>query len=93
MVSDSESKTILDHIAVVVEDLDQGEAFYQSLGLEFDQEREVVPSQGVATSFAPKSYSRLWPMRGRFMILLRSEVREFITSLSKYLIFMPSVRS
>jgi methylmalonyl-CoA/ethylmalonyl-CoA epimerase len=53
VVSDSESKTILDHIAVVVEDLDQGEAFYQSLGLEFDQEREVVPSQGVATSFAP----------------------------------------
>jgi methylmalonyl-CoA/ethylmalonyl-CoA epimerase len=52
-MSSSEEKTILDHIAVAVEDLDQSESFYQSLGLEFEGEREIVPSQGVMTSFAP----------------------------------------
>lgn len=42
----------LDHIAIVVEDLDSSEIFYESLGLKFNSKREVVESEGVVTSFA-----------------------------------------
>lgn len=43
----------LDHVAVVVKDLDQAIAIYEDLGLNFLPEREVVEKQGVTTAFAP----------------------------------------
>jgi methylmalonyl-CoA/ethylmalonyl-CoA epimerase len=42
----------LDHVAVVVEDLDQAIKVYEDIGLEFSEEREIVESQGVMTAFA-----------------------------------------
>jgi methylmalonyl-CoA epimerase len=43
----------LDHVAIVVEDLDKSQKIYEDLGLAFDDKREVVESQGVMTAFAP----------------------------------------
>ena len=42
----------LDHVAVVVENLDDAIKVYEDIGLEFSDEREVVESQGVMTAFA-----------------------------------------
>ena len=42
----------LDHIAVVVENIEQSQKIYEDLGLAFEKEREVVESQGVMTAFA-----------------------------------------
>jgi len=42
----------LDHVAVVVEDLDSAQKIYEDIGLSFSGEREVVASQGVITAFA-----------------------------------------
>ena len=42
----------LDHVAVVVGDIDQAISIYQDLGLEFSPEREIIESQGVQTAFA-----------------------------------------
>ncbi len=41
----------LDHVAIAVNDLDEGEKIYQDLGLVFNK-REVVEDQQVETSFA-----------------------------------------
>lgn len=43
----------LDHVAVVVRDMDQAISVYEDIGLKFSDEREVVESQGVLTAFAP----------------------------------------
>ena len=43
---------ILDHVAIAVEDLEQSVKTYESLGIHFEKEREVVESQGVITAFA-----------------------------------------
>ncbi len=43
----------LDHVAVAVTDLDAAQAFYKSLGLVFEDKREIVASEGVITAFAP----------------------------------------
>lgn len=42
----------LDHIAIVVEDLDKGQKVYEALGFSFSPHREIVSSQGVETAFA-----------------------------------------
>jgi methylmalonyl-CoA/ethylmalonyl-CoA epimerase len=42
----------LDHVAVVVKDLDQAIQIYEDLGLTFSAEREVVKEQAVQTAFA-----------------------------------------
>lgn len=42
----------LDHVAIAVDDLDKSQKIYESLGLEFDDHREVVESQSVETAFA-----------------------------------------
>ncbi len=42
----------LDHVAVVVKDLDAAIQVYEDLGLDFGEKREVVPEQGVTTAFA-----------------------------------------
>ena len=41
----------LDHVAIAVNDLDEGEKIYQDLGLVFNK-REIVEDQKVETSFA-----------------------------------------
>ena len=43
---------ILDHVAIAVDDLEKAVKTYESLGLQFQEEREVVESQGVVTAFA-----------------------------------------
>ena len=43
---------ILDHVAIAVDDLEKAVKTYESLGLQFKEEREVVESQGVVTAFA-----------------------------------------
>jgi methylmalonyl-CoA/ethylmalonyl-CoA epimerase len=42
----------LDHVAVVVKDLDAAISIYQDLGLEFSSEREILKEQSVQTAFA-----------------------------------------
>jgi len=42
----------LDHVAVVVRDLDQAIQIYEDLGLEFSPKREIVKEQAVQTVFA-----------------------------------------
>jgi methylmalonyl-CoA/ethylmalonyl-CoA epimerase len=42
----------LDHVAVVVKDLDAAITIYEDLGLTFSTQREVVKEQGVTTAFA-----------------------------------------
>lgn len=42
----------LDHVAVVVENIEESIKVYEDLGLEFEPDREVVESQGVTTAFA-----------------------------------------
>ena len=46
-------KTTLDHIAIAVKDIEKSVKFYESLGLQFSEHREVVESQKVKTAFAP----------------------------------------
>ena len=43
---------ILDHVAIAVDDLEKAVKTYESLGIQFKEEREVVESQGVVTAFA-----------------------------------------
>lgn len=42
----------LDHIAIAVENLEASIEIYESLGLEFADEREIVASEKVKTAFA-----------------------------------------
>lgn len=42
----------LDHVAVSVENLEQSIKIYETLGLKFDDKREVVKEQAVTTAFA-----------------------------------------
>lgn len=44
---------VLDHVAIAVKDLDQAVQVWENLGLEFEEEREIVEEQGVVTAFAP----------------------------------------
>jgi methylmalonyl-CoA epimerase len=44
---------LLDHVAVVVKDLDVGIERWENIGLKFSDEREVVETQGVTVAFAP----------------------------------------
>lgn len=43
----------LDHVAIVVEDLEKATRIYEDMGINFLPEREVVEDQGVKTAFAP----------------------------------------
>jgi methylmalonyl-CoA epimerase len=43
---------VLDHVAIAVKDLDSAVQVWENLGLEFEDEREVVEEQGVVTAFA-----------------------------------------
>lgn len=42
----------LDHVAVAFEDLEKGKQIYQDFGLCFDDETEIIESQGVEVAFA-----------------------------------------
>ncbi len=42
----------LDHVALAVNDLEKSVNVWESLGLHFSKEREIVPSQKVITAFA-----------------------------------------
>lgn len=42
----------LDHIAIAVENLEASVKIYETLGLKFDEKREVVKDQAVTTAFA-----------------------------------------
>lgn len=42
----------LDHVAIAVSNLDRAQKVWEDLGLTFNPEREVVPSQQVTTAFA-----------------------------------------
>lgn len=54
------SQLVLDHVAVVVKDLEASVLFYQNLGLHFSDLREEVRDQKVLTAFAPlDSHSHL----------------------------------
>lgn len=44
---------VLDHVAIAVKDLEESVAVWESLGLKFADEREVVAEQEVKTAFAP----------------------------------------
>lgn len=46
-------KTHLDHIAIAVKDIEKSVKTFETLGLKFSAQREVVESQGVKTAFAP----------------------------------------
>ena len=50
--------TVLDHIGIAVESIDDGLAIYEALGLEVEA-IEVVPEQGVRVAFVPVGDSRL----------------------------------
>jgi methylmalonyl-CoA epimerase len=43
---------VLDHVAIAVNKIDEAVLFWESLGLKFSEQREVVPSQKVITAFA-----------------------------------------
>ena len=43
---------VLDHVAIAVKDLDGAVQVWENLGLQFEEEREVVEEQGVITAFA-----------------------------------------
>lgn len=43
---------VLDHIAIATDNLEESVVLYESLGLHFSKEREVVESQKVKTAFA-----------------------------------------
>ncbi len=45
--------SVLDHIAVAVNNLDQAQKVYEDLGFSFSPEREIVESQKVITAFCP----------------------------------------
>lgn len=44
---------VLDHVAIAVKDLEESVRTWESLGLKFSGEREVVEEQKVKTAFAP----------------------------------------
>jgi len=44
---------LLDHVAVVVKNLDSAKKIWEGIGLQFSSEEEIVESQGVTTAFAP----------------------------------------
>jgi len=46
------SDSVLDHIAIAVNNIDQSVKIYEDLGLHFSPEREVVVEQAVTTAFA-----------------------------------------
>lgn len=50
--------TVLDHVGIAVESIDDGLAIYEALGLEVEA-IEVVPEQGVRVAFLPVGDSRL----------------------------------
>jgi methylmalonyl-CoA/ethylmalonyl-CoA epimerase len=50
--------TVLDHIGIAVESIDDSLGIYQALGLEVE-DVEVVPEQGVRVAFLPVGDSRL----------------------------------
>jgi methylmalonyl-CoA/ethylmalonyl-CoA epimerase len=50
--------TVLDHIGIAVESIDDGLDIYEALGLEAEAV-EVVPEQGVRVAFLPVGDSRL----------------------------------
>ena len=50
--------TVLDHIGIAVESIDDGLGIYEALGLEVEA-IEVVPEQGVRVAFLPVGDSRL----------------------------------
>jgi len=50
--------TVLDHIGIAVESIDDGLGIYEALGLEVEA-IEVVPEQGVRVAFVPVGDSRL----------------------------------
>ena len=50
--------TVLDHIGIAVESIDDGLDIYEALGLEAEA-IEVVPEQGVRVAFLPVGDSRL----------------------------------
>ncbi len=50
--------TVLDHIGIAVESIDDGLDIYEALGLEVEA-IEVVPEQGVRVAFLPVGDSRL----------------------------------
>ncbi len=50
--------TVLDHIGIAVESIDDSLAIYRALGLEVE-DVEVVPEQGVRVAFLPVGESRL----------------------------------
>jgi methylmalonyl-CoA epimerase len=43
---------LLDHVAIAVKNIDHSLKIYEDLGLQFEEKREVVESQGVKTAFA-----------------------------------------
>jgi methylmalonyl-CoA epimerase len=43
---------LLDHVAIAVTDLEKAVTIYEAMGLTFEEEREIVESQGVRTAFA-----------------------------------------
>lgn len=43
----------LDHVAIAVENIEESVSLYSNLGLEFNEEREIVESQKVKTAFCP----------------------------------------
>lgn len=49
--------SVLDHIAIVVNSLDESQKVYEDMGFTFKPEREVVESQGVTTAFARVDHS------------------------------------
>lgn len=44
--------SVLDHIAIAVNSLDESQKVYEDMGFSFKPEREVVAEQGVTTAFA-----------------------------------------
>ena len=50
--------TVLDHIGIAVESIDERIGFYEALGLELE-EYDEVPEQGVRVAFLPVGDSRL----------------------------------
>lgn len=43
---------LLDHVAIAVEDLEKAVKTYEAMGVKFQEEREIIESQGVKTAFA-----------------------------------------
>ena len=43
---------LLDHVAIAVDDLEKAVETYEAMGVKFQEEREIIESQGVKTAFA-----------------------------------------